>query len=146
MTPHRSGAAPRPAPGVDDPLIATFLRRVGPQLAATFTPEQLGAVRLAFSARAMGRHAIDWRRTLRLFGRGYYLVFLAGRDARGDGRVERPPGPIAQAIVLLLVCGWLAGALLFVGALLYLAKVALGIDVFPGVDMMNDAAMDRVVR
>jgi hypothetical protein len=148
MRPHR--LEPPPSPAADptqDPLIATFLHRVGPKLAATFTAEQLAAVRLAFSARAIGRHAVDWRRTFRVLRRGYYVVFLFGRDARGDGRrQERPPGLVAQALVLLVLVGWLTGAILFVAALLYLAKTALGIDLFPGVDVMNDPAVDRLVR
>ena len=148
MRPHRLETPATPAADqVDDPLIATFIRRVGPKLAATFTPEQLAAVRLAFSARAIGRHAVDWRRTFRVLRRGYYVVFLLGRDSRGDGRrEERPPGLVAQALVLIVLSFWLAGAIAVIAGLLYVAKTALGIDVFPGVDMMNDPAVDRIVR
>src|SRR5262245_6729095 len=148
MRPHRLETPPAPAAELDqDPLIATFLHRVGPKLAATFTAEQLAAVRLAFSARAIGRHAVDWRRTFRVLRRGYYGVFLVGRDAPGAGRRrERPPGLIAHAVMLIVLTGWLAGAILFIAALLYIAKTALGIDIFPGVDMMNDPAVDRIVR
>jgi len=91
--------------------------------------------------------AIDWRRTFRVLRRGYYVVVLLGRDSRGDGRrEERPPGLIAQALVLLAVSFWIAGAIALIAALLYIAKTALGIDLFPGVDMMNDPAVDRIVR
>ncbi len=147
MIPSRS-APPASAPDdAEDPLIATFLQRVGPKLATTFTNEQLAAVRRAFSARAIGRHAIDWRRTLRVLGRTYYVVFLFGRDARaGRGRVEREPGPFAQFLVLLFLALALAGVLVLLAALAYLLKTALGIDVFPGFDMLNDPAIERLGR
>ena len=140
--------SPRPAPsGGEDPLISTFLHRVGPQLAATFSDEQLAGIRLAFSSRAMGRHSIDWRRSVRLFGRSFYVVLLLGKEARTGRRAgDRVPGPIAHAVVILSICLVAAGGLTLLAALAYLAKISLGVDLFPGFDTLNDAAIERLRR
>ncbi len=66
------------------PDITRFLARLPPSLAARFDIEQLAAVELHFAMRQRTRHAIDWRRRIKLpFLRGYVVV-LAGRDRAGD--------------------------------------------------------------
>ncbi len=65
-----------------DRFIARFLARVPREVAASFTPAQLGAVQRAFGMRYVMDHAIDVRRSLRLPWGRYYLVLLAGRDRR----------------------------------------------------------------
>jgi hypothetical protein len=57
-----------------------FLDRLPPSLAATFAPEQLAAVELHFAMRHRTRHAIDWRRRIRLPFLRAYIVLLAGAD------------------------------------------------------------------
>jgi hypothetical protein len=59
-----------------------FLARVSPEVAGSFTPEQLSAVQRAFGMRYAAMHSIDIRRTLRLPWGRFYLVLLAGRDRR----------------------------------------------------------------
>lgn len=58
--------------------------RIGPALAASFTPEQLAAVELHFAMRNRLNHAIDWRKRVGLGGLRGYVVLLAGRERVGD--------------------------------------------------------------
>jgi len=63
-----------------------FLARMRPEVAASFTPEQLAAVRLAFGMRYAMDHSVDVRRVVTLPWGRFYLVLLAGRDRRAEGR------------------------------------------------------------
>ena len=64
--------------------MARFLARIGPELAARFTPEQLAAVELHFAMRNRPGHALDWRWRVG-FGRlRGYVVVLAGRERDGN--------------------------------------------------------------
>ena len=72
---------------VDSPDMSKFLARIGPALAASFSPEQLAAVELHFAMRNRAGHAIDWRRQLGIGAWRAYVVVLAGRERareRGD--------------------------------------------------------------
>ncbi len=62
------------------PDMQRFLSRLPPELAARFDSEQLTAVELHFGMRNRMRHAIDWRRRLRLPFLNAYVVVLAGRE------------------------------------------------------------------
>jgi hypothetical protein len=66
------------------PAIETFLARLPGELAASFSPAQLEAVELHFAMRHRPRHAIDWRRRVTLPFARFYVVFLAGREARAE--------------------------------------------------------------
>jgi hypothetical protein len=99
----------RLSPAASEAFTSRFLARMRPELAASFTPEQLAAVRMAFGMRYAMDHAVDMRRTLALPWGRFYLVLLCGRDQRCEGR------PVGMA-------GWLmriaAGAMLLLGLLL----------------------------
>jgi hypothetical protein len=60
-----------------------FLGRVSPEVAASFSAEQLAAVELHFGMRHVVGHAIDWRTRIGLPFARYYFVVLAGREERG---------------------------------------------------------------
>jgi hypothetical protein len=60
--------------------ISQFLARIGPELAASFTAEQLAAVELHFAMRNRPGHALDWRRRVGFGRRRGYVVVLAGWD------------------------------------------------------------------
>jgi hypothetical protein len=64
----------------NDAFIGRFLARVPPEVAATFSPDQLAAVQRAFGMRYAVEHAIDLRRSVSMPWGRYYLVLLAGRD------------------------------------------------------------------
>lgn len=148
-------------PHADDPFVARFFHRIPPSIARTFTPQQLAAIKLAFGARQWGDHPIDLRRSFGIGRWRFYIVLLMGRARRGkdirrQGMVLRI---LAGALERLIDRGpavrRLAGALtlvLFVAALaaggiatLYAGKRALGIDVFPGIDMVNDEAVEHAL-
>ena len=98
-----------PVPTPSEAFIVRFLRRVPPEVAASFTPDQLAAVQRAFGMRYAMDHAVDVRRTMSLPWGRFYLVLLGGRDRRQEGRRSRWRACIggAGASVALLV-GWLA--------------------------------------
>ncbi len=102
--------------------------RLPPELRDSFSSEQLSALKIAFGARRWGRHPVDLRGTLDLFGWRYYYVLLIGRNKRDMTRNERRLSRLGSALlvfVFLLFCG-LIGLLM-----LYLAKSAMGIDLLP---------------
>lgn len=145
----------------DDPFVARFFHRIPPSIARSFTPAQLAAIKLAFGARQWGDHAIDVRRTFGIGRWRFYIVWLMGRAKRGDDRkrqglllrilaggLERliDKGPAMRRFAgALIIAGFIA--VLAVGAMvtLYAGKRALGIDVFPGIDMVNDEAVERIL-
>ncbi|WP_297492863.1 hypothetical protein [Acidocella sp.] len=66
------------------PDIERFLNHLRPELAASFSVEQIAAVELHFAMRNRAGHTIDWRRRIG-FGRlRGYLVVLAGRERGHD--------------------------------------------------------------
>lgn len=140
---------PRGATGdIEDPFIDTFFSRIPQEVAASFTPAQLDAVKLAFGTRVHGAHAIDMRLTVPLGRRWGYLVLLAGLEhrtfrRRSLGRLLRSMLKFSNAMALSLF------VLLFVGSLLavvYVGKRSAGLNVFPGIDMLNDRKMERMLH
>ncbi|MBK8174244.1 MAG: 3-phosphoshikimate 1-carboxyvinyltransferase [Rhodospirillales bacterium] len=132
----------------EDPFINTFFSRISAEVAASFDAPQLDAIKRAFSARARGVHAIDVRLSVPLGHRSWYVVFLAGRERRTIERslleqIVRPLGALASAIIVVLfLLTFAAGT----AAILYTGKRALGIDVFPGIDMLPDRTIERLLR
>ncbi|HVE22916.1 MAG TPA: hypothetical protein VNC39_13155 [Acidocella sp.] len=64
--------------------LTSFLARLPATLAARFDAEQLEAVELHFGMRHRTRHAIDFRRRLRLPFLRCYVVLLAGRERAAE--------------------------------------------------------------
>ncbi len=103
-----------------------FLARLSPELAASFTAEQLEAIRLAFGMRYATQHALDLRRTLHLPWGRYYVVLLVGRtqrrEAPGGGWLARAGrglvdtlgviGMVAGIAAMLMVAGQSIGVML----------------------------------
>ena len=69
--------APKP-----DPFLQQMFARMSPGAKFTFTPAQIDEIKKAFSARSRTSHALDVRRSIQLFGKSYYMVFLAGCEQR----------------------------------------------------------------
>ncbi len=63
------------SPGID-----RFLQRLSPQLAQSFTADQLAAVELHYGMRYRVPHAVDWRMRLGFSFAKIYIVLLAGRE------------------------------------------------------------------
>jgi hypothetical protein len=66
------------------PDISRFLLRIGPELAASFSSEQLAAVELHFAMRNRLDHAVDWRKRVGVGRLRGYVVLLAGRERFGN--------------------------------------------------------------
>lgn len=117
--------------GSRDPFFEQFYTRVPAQVAATFTDEQLDAVKLAFGARTKGAHSIEVRKSFPFLWTRLYIVLLMGRERRSRLRLAREGGLlglVGDAMVTLLV--W--ALFLFPWAVvLYAAKSALGLDLIP---------------
>jgi hypothetical protein len=60
-----------------------ILARLPADVATSLTAEQAAAIRLHLGARYEHTHALNVRRSFRIFGRQFYMVFLAGSAARG---------------------------------------------------------------
>ena len=65
-----------------DPFLEQMYARMSPGARFLFSPAQLDEIKKAFGARSRGSHSLDLRYSLGLFGKSYYLVFLAGRERR----------------------------------------------------------------
>lgn len=115
--------------GQDDAFIEGLKDRLPADLRETFSAEQLAALKVAFGARQWGRHPVDVRGTLKLWRWRYYFVVLAGRNRRELSRLEEDLSRLMKATLIL---GFLTFSTLVGLLVLYLAKSALGIDLFPG--------------
>ncbi len=131
----------------EDPFLRTFLSRIPPHMAASFSAAQLDAIRLAYGARTPGAPVVDLRFSVPVGSRSFYFVLLCGRNHRSRARhlLERrirPVWTVATAVLLgsLLLMG--AGAV-FSG--LYVTKRALHINVIPGVDVLPDRTIERLL-
>jgi hypothetical protein len=112
-----------------DPAIRNLLERMPKNIQNTFTDEQLAHLKIAIGARQWGNHAIDCRGVVKLFKYRYYYVFLAGRNRRELSLKEQKFARLAQAVIISSAVSFVTLLILLV---LYLAKSALGIDMFEG--------------
>ena len=88
-----------------DPFFRQMFARMSPGAKFTFTPAQLDEIKKAFGGRSRTSHALDIRRSLRLFGRSYYVVLLAGRERRAAARdVTKLSHAIALGAVTAALC------------------------------------------
>jgi hypothetical protein len=79
-----------------DPFVENFFKQIAPQIAQSFTIDQLAAVKMVYGAQAWGRHAVDVRFSFPFFWERFYVVFVAGRDKRAAARraVDRKVHPL----------------------------------------------------
>ena len=89
-----------------DPFLTQMFTRMSPGVKFTFTPAQIDEIKKAFSARSFTSHALDVRHSIRLFGRSYYVVFLAGRERRSvpHRHVTKLSQTIAPGAAALACC------------------------------------------
>jgi hypothetical protein len=131
-----------------DPFQQVFFSRIPADVARSFSAEQLDAVKVAFGARAPGAHALDFRFSLPLGPRSWYVVLLVGRlRRRSDRTIARRQLRRVRAAVnaagAALVLSMVATCAVIV---LYVGKRALGIDIVPGVDMLPDRQIERLLK
>lgn len=112
----------------DENSLDTYLKRIDPKVAASFTAPQRQAIRTMLGTRGTNRHALDLRRSFAFGRRRYYAVLLLGREHRSLARLHRERTGsgvgayfryLALALLLLLP---------ILGAV-YVLKVLAGIDV-----------------
>ncbi|WOC24811.1 3-phosphoshikimate 1-carboxyvinyltransferase [Pseudoalteromonas sp. N1230-9] len=113
----------------DDPAIRSLMERMPEDIQDTFTDEQLMHLKIAIGARQWGNHAVDLRGVIKLFKYRYYYVFLAGRNRRKLTSQEQKVAKFGQAVILSVAVSFV---ILIILVTLYLAKSALGIDMFSG--------------
>ena len=124
-----------------------LLSRLPPEVAASFTAPQLQALKQVLGGRPWASPAVDIRRGLPLFGGRLYLVFLLGRERRSAERLAQerlihPFWTLANTAALLAI---LLFAFIGVLVVLYTIKMLLRINVFPGIDMLPDHAIKRLI-
>ncbi len=113
----------------DDPIIKNLLERMPDEVKESFSEAQLSHLKVALGARSWGKHAVDFRSTVKFFRYRYYYVFVAGRNRREMSRKEKQISLLIQSAILT---GFIGISTLFGLLLLYLLKSALGIDLFSG--------------
>lgn len=128
-------------PDAPDPAFTRkFRAALPPELAASFTDAQLLGVQRCFGLRHGGRHPLDFRRSVWTpFGR-VYLVLLAGPERRAPQRrsLERLLRGSLRAGDALASAGVVSVLMLCLLGVLHTVKLLLGIDVFPGIDVVPD--------
>ncbi len=100
-----------------DPFLRQTFDRMSPGARFTFTPAQIDEIRKAFSARSLTSHALDCRHSIRLFGKSYYLIVLAGRERR---RVPHTHVDVTKVSKNLALIASAAMCLIFLATLLKL--------------------------
>ena len=69
-----------------DPFLQQMFSRMSPGASFLFSPAQIDEIKKAFGARSRTSHAVDKRYSVGIFGKSYYIVFLAGREKRAVPR------------------------------------------------------------
>lgn len=87
-----------------------YFKRLNPEVAASFTPEQRDAIMAMFGAREIANHAIEVRRSISFGRRRFYLVFLMGPEQRHFGRLRSQAAARSFGILFYLGAGALLSA------------------------------------
>ena len=122
---------------INDPFLEWFFARIPRHVAASFTDDQLFAIKGAFATRWRGTHTVDLRFSLPLLVGRFYFVFVVGPERRGRNRRQvdanaHPLTTLANTLFLVAFSLFLLSAL---AGILYVLKSALGIDLMPGVSL-----------
>ena len=98
-----------------------FNARIPRQVANSFSPEQLAAIKTAFGGERWDGHGVDLRGTIPLLR--WYFVFVGGRDQRSKSRLRLDDSPkpsllgrLVGGLVLLVMVALLAILLIAVMA------------------------------
>jgi len=113
----------------DDIYIKGLLDRLPLSERGSFSDHQLNSLRSALGAGTWRTHPVDLRWTLSIWKKRYYFVFLSGVNKRPVSRRQQELAVTGKALLLTS----LLGVSIVLGLLLlYLAKSAAGINLFPG--------------
>lgn len=98
FTPSKSQAPrnrPRRPPSQTD-MLNRYLKRMDPEIAASFSEAQREAIESMLGARGMKKHAVEIRRSIPFAKWRFYAVILMGKEQRslhrlrGEGAISRP--------------------------------------------------------
>ena len=115
---------------------AAFFARLNTMLpsdvARSFSDAQRAAIAYAFGTRRWGNHTVDLRWLIPLFGRSYYVLFLAGPERRTRARLlrDRLLHPLVTMGNRIFAALFFTAILISVLVTLYVVKSMLGINLF----------------
>ncbi|MCC5652495.1 hypothetical protein LC609_22270 [Nostoc sp. XA013] len=75
-----------------EPNFEQFFAKIAPEVANTFTEEQLEAIKKGFASRTWTRHSLDIRVSVPIPGLRFYVVLLAGQERRPKVRLSSEKG------------------------------------------------------
>ena len=122
-------------------LLIRLFAHTRPEFAATFTDEQIAGLNAALVDADTRYHAIDYRTSISFFGIPFYVTFLMGRERRSrerlamEGQTQVHRVAIAHIVLTLLIA---LSCLAAMACILYLAKSAMGIDLFDGHSSLHE--------
>ena len=70
-----------------DPFFQRFFEQVPPEIAHTFTPEQLHAIKHIYGDRTLAKHAVNLRLSVPIPGSRFYFILLSGKEQRSRARI-----------------------------------------------------------
>jgi hypothetical protein len=96
-------------PQYTDPTIKQLFAEIDPEVANSFTVEQLEAIKRGLASRARKRHSLDIRVSVPIPGLRFYLVLLAGSERRPKERLRSEKGlyPFWTPANILFLIGFL---------------------------------------
>ncbi len=113
--------ATEPNDGSLPPELQRFLHRLPTAMARRLTAEELSAYAKALTTQR-SPHWIDFRASIPLFGSGFYVALMVGRERRARERLRRegqlgwvPNLIMASVVPITAVLAWLAAELLMRG-------------------------------
>ncbi|MEH2329946.1 hypothetical protein [Nostoc sp.] len=91
------------------PTFKQLFAEIDPEIANTFTVEQLEAIKKGLVSRARTRHSLDIRVSVPIPGLRFYLVLLAGSERRSQVRLRSEKGlyPFWTPANILFLIGFL---------------------------------------
>lgn len=133
----------------EDPFQKLFFSRIPAEIAQSFSPEQLEAVKLAFGARSPGAHALDLRCSVPFGDRAWYVVLLAGQMRRLSPhrtikRLFRPSRSTVSAVSAIAIV--IVATLALLSVLYACAQAGGGYQRVPGLDVLPDPIIGHSLR
>ncbi|MEH1912739.1 MAG: hypothetical protein V7L05_32550 [Nostoc sp.] len=92
-----------------DPIFERLFSKISPEIADSFTDEQLKAIQRGFGSQIVARHSLDIRVSVPIPSLRFYLVLLAGSERRSQQRLQNEKGkyPLLNTGNLIFLTGFL---------------------------------------
>ena len=111
---------PRRSPSQDD-VLNHYLKRMDPQVAASFSEPQRDAIKSMLGARGMKKHAVEIRHSIPFAKWRFYTVLLMGKEQRSlhrlrsEGAVSRPFNLLVYVCLTALLGAMAVGVVVALG-------------------------------